>query len=224
MSLLPSYTHIVNNRLKHTYLSFDDEGNLIIKSPKISTAYLEKLLLKKAAWISRSREKIRSKKGKQTSEPEKAEIYFLGKAYPLHTEQHEKKRVSLRFEESHFLLQYHHYDATLTQKHIDSFYRDNAKAYIPSLVDVWAARMELSPNKVSFRKTKRQWGSCSGKNDLSFNTMMMKLPPDVIQYIIVHELAHIRHKHHQKAFWAMVGKYLPDYKQQVQELKTYTTY
>ena len=224
MSLLPSYTHIVNNRLKHTYLSFDDEGNLIIKSPKISTAYLEKLLLKKAAWINRSREKIRSKKGKQSTDHAKAEIYFLGKAYPLHTEQHEKKRVSLGFEESHFLLRYHHYDEALVKKHIDSFYRDNAKAYIPPLVTLWAERMQLSPNKVSFRKTKRQWGSCSGKNDLSFNTMMMKLPPDVIQYIIVHELAHIRHKHHQKAFWAMVGKYLPDYKQQVQELKTYTTY
>ena len=83
--------------------------------------------------------------------------------------------------------------------------------------------MGVVPNKLSFRKTKRQWGSCSAKNDLSFNTMMMKLPQDVIQYIIVHELAHITHKHHQKTFWECVEAYLPEYKTQVKELKNYTT-
>jgi len=83
--------------------------------------------------------------------------------------------------------------------------------------------MSLSPTDVRFRKTKRQWGSCSGKNVLSFNTMMMKLPHDVIEYIVIHELAHIRHKHHQKDFWQLVEQHLPDYKKKVKELKKYTT-
>ena len=83
--------------------------------------------------------------------------------------------------------------------------------------------MALVPTNIRFRKTKRQWGSCSGKNVLSFNTMLMKLPLSVIQYIIVHELAHIKHKHHQKSFWKLVEEHLPDYRQRVAELHTYTT-
>ena len=98
-----------------------------------------------------------------------------------------------------------------------------AKQVIPLLVDMWSGQMVITPTNIRFRKTKRQWGSCSGKNVLSFNTMMMKLPQDVIQYIIVHELAHIKHKHHQKSFWNLVEQYLPDYKQHVTELHTYTT-
>ena len=87
----------------------------------------------------------------------------------------------------------------------------------------WAENINLSPAYILFRKTKRQWGSCSAKNVLSFNTMIMKLPPDVIEYIIVHELSHIKHRHHQKAFWQLIERYLPDYKRRVQELMTYTT-
>ena len=107
---------------------------------------------------------------------------------------------------------------------MNHFYKEEAKQFIPVLVERWSEIMELQPNKISFRKTKRQWGSCSGKNDLSFNTMMMKLPHDVIQYIIVHELAHIKHKHHQKSFWKEIEKYMPEYKQHVTELKKYSAH
>lgn len=54
--------------------------------------------------------------------------------------------------------------------------------------------------------------------------MMMKLPQDIIEYIVVHELAHIVHKHHQKSFWSLVEKHLPDYKQRIAVLKHYATH
>ncbi len=223
MNLLPRYTHIVNPKLKHTYLSFDNEGNLVIKSPKVSQHYIEQLLLKKSAWINNAREKLLQKKGKPLDFSKSAEPYYQGQAYPLTLEKQTKKRTKLTFNQEAFVLHYHHYNETLFQKHIDHFYKEEAKQFVPPLVERWAQKMGLTPNKISFRKTKRQWGSCSGKNDLSFNTMMMKLPQDVIQYIIVHELAHIKHKHHQKSFWKLVEKYIPDYKQHVTELKKYTT-
>jgi predicted metal-dependent hydrolase len=83
--------------------------------------------------------------------------------------------------------------------------------------------MQLFPEAIRFRKTKRQWGSCSGKNVLSFNTMLMKLPEEVIAYVVVHELAHIAHKHHQRSFWKLVGQHMPDYEAHIAELHTYTT-
>ena len=221
MSILPTYTHIVNKRLKHTYLSFDEKANLIIKSPKVSQRYIEQLLLKKSAWINRSREKILQKKGKASNF---SELYFQGHCYPLTLEKHDKKQARLSFENDRFILYYHHYDENLFQKHIDRFYKTKALETIPSLVAHWAEVMEMDYTKLSFRKTKRQWGSCSGHNALSFNTMCMKLPEDVLQYIIVHELAHVRHKHHQKSFWVCVESYMPSYKTEVKAIKAYTTY
>ena len=223
MSLLPSYEHRVNPRLKHTYLSFDEEGNLIIKSPKVSQRYIETLLIKKSAWIRRSQEKILHKKGKTLDFSKELSLYFHGKVYPLHLKKYEKKRVKLLFEEECFTLYYHHYDETVFHKYIDRFYKEKISEEIPSLLAHWSEKMGLHYSAVSYRKSKRQWGSCSAKNALSFNTMMMKLPQDVIQYIVVHELAHIKHKHHQKSFWALVGKHLPDYKKQTAILKHYTT-
>jgi predicted metal-dependent hydrolase len=223
MNLLPRYTHIVNPRLKHTYLSFDNEGNLVIKSPKVSQHYIEQLLLKKSDWINRSREKLLQKKGKALDFSQQTELYYQGQSYPLRLIEQTKKRTTLIFDQEVFLLYYHQYNEVLFQKHVDNFYKEEAKQFVPLLVEKWSGQMALVPTNIRFRKTKRQWGSCSGKNILSFNTMMMKLPQDVIQYIIVHELAHIKHKHHQKSFWKLVEEYIPDYKQHVTELKKYTT-
>ncbi len=223
MSLLPQYTHIVNPKLKHIYLTFDNEGNLVIKSPKVPQRKIEQLLLKKASWINNSREKIQQKKGKPLDFSNILELYFMGEAYSLTLKLHNKKRVKLDFDGEKFTLFYHTYDERLFQAHFDRFYKIEAQKHIPYHVALWGEKMDLSPTHLRFRKTKRQWGSCSGKNVLSFNTMMMKLPHDVIQYIIIHELAHIKHKHHQKDFWQLVEQHLPDYKKQVNELKNYTT-
>ena len=223
MGLLPQYRHIINPKLKHIYLSFDDGGELIIKSPKVSQKQIEQLLLKKASWITKSREKFQSKKGRLLDFDTTSELYFLGESHTLSLIPYEKKRTKLMFDGDTFTLYYGTYDESIFQTHLDKFYKEEAKQYIPKIVNEWSDKMNLHYNKISFRKTKRQWGSCSAKNDLSFNTMMMKLPLDVIQYIVVHELAHIKHKHHQKAFWTLVASYLPAYKTQVKELKNYTT-
>jgi len=222
MSLLPQYRHIVNPKLKHIYLSFDERGELLIKSPKVSLRKIEQLLLKKASWIEKSRVKLQQRKGKSLDFSNNPTLYFMGEAYPFLLQEHSKKKTQLVFNEKYFTLFYHRYDEILFQKHVDDFYKREAKKYIPSWVTLWAEKMSLSPLEIRFRKTKRQWGSCSAKNVLTFNSMMMKLPQDVIQYIIVHELAHIRHKHHQRSFWKEVETYLPAYRDRVKILKNYT--
>ena len=223
MSLLPQYTHIVNPKLRHIYLAFDDEGNLIIKSPKVPQRKIEQILLKKASWINSSREKLQRKKGKNLDFTGVSELYFMGRPYPLELTPDDKKKLQLDFDGEKFTLSYHTYDEMQFHIHIDRFYKKEAQSYIPAHVEHWADKMRLWPAAIRFRKTKRQWGSCSAKNVLSFNTMMMKLPQDVIQYIIVHELAHIKHKHHQKDFWQLVQSYVPAYRLHVNELKNYTT-
>jgi len=223
MSFLPYYTHVINPKLKHIYLTFDDKGDLIIKSPKVSQKKIEQILLEKASWIRKAKDKINNKKGKVIDFTQTSELYFLGESHLFKLEKYTKKKVELHFDGDTFTLFYHSYNEKLFHKKIDQFYKKEAKLYVSPLLEGWSDKMDLPVNKLSFRKTKRQWGSCSSKNEISINTMIMKLPLNVIQYIIIHELAHIKYKHHQKDFWKLVECYLPDYKTHVKELKNYTT-
>jgi len=221
--MLPSYTHIINPKLKHIYLNFESDGTLIIKSPKVAHKYIENILFKRADWINKTRKKLKEKKGAPLDFQNDMSLYFRGESHNIKLIHHEKQRTKLTFDGNIFILYYQRYNEETFHKCIDTFYKEAAKLYIPTIVEIWAKKMNLTPNKLSFRKTRRQWGSCSGKNDLSFNTMMMKLPISVIQYIIIHELAHIKHKHHQKSFWLLVEQYLPHYKKEINTLKSYTT-
>lgn len=222
MSLLPQYIHIVKPKLKYVYLSFNEQGTLIIKSPKISQIDIEKILLKKSSWIRKSHKKFITKKGRIIDFTQKIEIYFLGKSYTLKLIQTQKKHTKLFFDGNIFTLQYHIWDTDIFINLINNFYKKEIKYFLPPLIEKWAKTMQVTPGKTKFRKTKRQWGSCSSNNDLNFNTQLMKLPKELIEYVIVHELSHINYKHHQTTFWKHVEHYLSDYKIRVAKLKTYT--
>jgi predicted metal-dependent hydrolase len=216
--MLPSYKHIINPRLKHTYISIDDGGTLIIKSPVVSQQYISKLLISKAKWINRAREHIANKKGKIEDTNNLSTLYLWGEKKSLILIPSTKNSVSIDTQ-----IAIHYKDIDKIPQQIYNLYRDEAKSKLPHIVQEYAQKMQLFPNKITFRKTKRQWGSCSATNNISLNTMLAKLPIDVVKYVIVHVLAHIRHKNHQKVFWALVKRYMPNYKQLQNELKTYTT-
>ncbi len=106
----------------------------------------------------------------------------------------------------------------------EKFYKQTVKKHITPLVDKWAKKMNLYPSKISYRKTKSQWGSCSSKNAISLNIYLCLLPKELIEYVIVHELAHIKHKNHSKDFWSLVGEFIPDYKVLRANLKEYGSF
>jgi len=220
----PNYKLVINPKLKYIHLTINEEGELVVKAPSNSKHQIENLLHKKKAWIEKAQKRFTQKKGKlPTFENSKNELYFLGKAYPLELTQVSTKKVSLEQTHNNFQIMYNEIDPTEFHKQIDKFYKQKAKEIIVPLVEKQAKVMSLYPTAISFRKTKRQWGSCSSKNRLSFNTGLIKLPLDVIQYVIIHELTHIKHKHHQKAFWQEVEHYSPNYKELELQLKEYLT-
>ncbi len=104
-------------------------------------------------------------------------------------------------------------------------YKEIYKEKLPPVVfkylKIYTEKMGLYPNKISFRFNKTRWGSCSYKNNLSFNYYLAKLPYDLIEYVVVHELTHIKHKNHSKKFWNEVEKYLPDVKNRVKKLRKF---
>ena len=105
-------------------------------------------------------------------------------------------------------------------KDIDKFYRETIEKTIPSIVEKYSKLMKLYPSLIKYRKNKRTWGSCNYKNALSFNTQLCKFPIEIMEYVVVHELAHIKHKNHSKKFWNLVELYCPDYKKTEELFKT----
>ncbi len=105
---------------------------------------------------------------------------------------------------------------------LSDFYKQKTTEVVPPLVEKWAFKMNLTPTCITFRKTKRRWGSCSAKNELSFTSSLIQLPSLCIEYIIVHELSHIKHKHHQKSFWLHVERFMPNYREYEKIMKDYS--
>ena len=106
-------------------------------------------------------------------------------------------------------------------KNIDTFYRKEIEKILPQKVQEHSIRMNLFPTSISYRKNKRTWGSCNYKNGLNFNILLIKFPLEVMEYVIVHELAHIKHKNHSKDFWNLVAVFCPNYKEIEKQFKKF---
>lgn len=108
---------------------------------------------------------------------------------------------------------------TLTSKEQDpsalceDFLRRQALDFLTARAKELAGKMEVTFNNLTVKDQKSLWGSCSQKNNLNFSYRLIKMPRAVIDYLIVHELAHLRHFDHGPDFWATVEKFVPDYKQ-----------
>jgi len=90
--------------------------------------------------------------------------------------------------------------------------RTRAEAELPPLLAEWAARMGVEPRGLRITAAERRLGSCSADDRICLSQNLMRWPAEVIEYVVVHELAHIRHKNHGPAFYAEIAKFLPDYR------------
>ena len=106
-------------------------------------------------------------------------------------------------------------------KNLDLFYKKEIQKILPAKLEEYSRKMSLFPTSISYRKNKRTWGSCNYKNGLNFNILLMKFPIEVMEYVIVHELAHIKHKNHSKDFWNLVAVYCPNYKEIEKRFKNF---
>lgn len=88
---------------------------------------------------------------------------------------------------------------------------DQAVEYIPKRVKYYAENENFVYNKITIKNLVSRWGSCSTKGNLNFNCLLMLTPDYVIDYIVVHELCHLREMNHSEKFWAEVEKIMPDY-------------
>ena len=94
-----------------------------------------------------------------------------------------------------------------------------AKKIFPERTAYFAKRMGVTYKRITIREQKTRWGSCSSAGNLNFNWLLILAPPEVLDYVVVHELCHRREMNHSQAFWKEVEKILPDYRERQKWLK-----
>lgn len=104
------------------------------------------------------------------------------------------------------------------QEELESLYRREARTVFEHRINRYAANMNVDPGKLELRNQRTRWASCSPQRTLSFNWRLVMAPDEVIDYVVVHELAHLRESNHTRRFWDIVRQYDPDYEAHVEWL------
>jgi predicted metal-dependent hydrolase len=213
------YTLILKPRMRHRYIRIRD-GRVIVTAPRrTSRRTIEAFVEAKADWIARHLDAARENTPTDLTSPD-AHLYWRGERYPVQIEHGETARLTIGNGAARFTLPHPPDPATLL-----TLFQAHCKQHAPHTllprIEHWAAIMDLRPTRIGFRRARTRWGSCSSRDSLSFNTWMMILPDALIDYIIVHELAHIRHKNHSRDFWELVARYIPDWHQKRKALRRY---
>ena len=97
-------------------------------------------------------------------------------------------------------------------KVLKSFYTKAARKLIADRLQYYQPLLKLKYRAFAIESSASRWGSCNFEKKLTFNWRLMMLPPFVIDYVVVHELCHLKHMNHDRSFWRLVGKIYPDYK------------
>ncbi len=102
--------------------------------------------------------------------------------------------------------------ADYIKKKLNDWYKQQLEQFVADRIECYSRQMGLWPKEVKVRNYTRRWGSCSAKGVVSFNLLLMMAPSWVIDYVVVHELAHLQHMNHSEHFWALVRAYYPNIK------------
>ena len=206
--------------LKNTYINVDKSG-VVVKTNDVTTdEELEHYVIKKASWITKHLAGYKSQLDIDIVTG--ARLFYLGKSYYVEVIEAETDEVMVEFIHSKFIIQAPvKCHQTTLHKAVDMFYKERAIKKIMPLVRKWSNLMEVSPEHISFRKSEKRWGSCSPTNRISLNYHLMKINTSLIEYVVIHELSHIRYKNHSKEFWHEVQKFLPEYKTREEHIKVF---
>ena len=215
-------------RRRHLHILVNDEGIIEVRAPwRSSLAKARKALRENAQWVVRTLEGVR---GKLAQRP----CLVTGTRLPLLDEW---LRLDVRPEAQMDLFARTPRDrgrakrrgavlrvdpASLNESEmralLERWYRGEAAAHLPARIEHYAPQLGVRPSRVTIRGQRTRWGSCSGKGTVSLNWRLMMVPSALADYVVVHELCHLRHMNHSPQFWAMVAGAVPDYRERRRSL------
>ncbi len=208
---LIDYT-LIRSKRKTLSLQINAHAELVIRCPqKLSIKEVESFIADKSRWIEKKQRTIQAQQIQTPSYEKGEQFLYLGNQYPL---THNAEQTSkLDFDGKVFSLKSDGYSAFHT------WYKAAFKKIALPRLDYYADLYQLSYQQVRLKTQKTRWGSCSGANNINLNYLLIQAPMSVIDYVIVHELAHTKIKNHSKDFWQLVESILPKYKASKRWLK-----
>lgn len=190
---------------RNTYITISKEGIVTVRSPHKDDQKLREILKEKEVWINTHLQKLNAHSVLKHSVGKN--ILFRGEVIALDSLAYLLKKIKIDSNELDIVKYYH------------QFYKNEALLTLPSRITYYAKKMGCEPSEIRYKKMIRRWGSCTSCGVVTFNTLMMQLSYEHIDYIIVHELAHLKHMNHSREFHGFVKSILSNEKQLRQELK-----
>jgi len=185
-------SHIYNKRLKKSIISINEYGDITLKTPYKNQKKILSLFQEKEQWLRDTLKKAKLRKKPKLPD----EIELFGEIIPA-------ADTSLVY----MLKRLRKKDQKSIEQAYSSFYKNLAKEYLPQRVAYFEQKMQLKCKDIRFRKMRRRWGSCSKDGVITFNTNLLKRDKAFIDEVVVHELAHLVHFNHSKAFHQLVANY-----------------
>jgi hypothetical protein len=216
-----------NQKARYIRLRIDpEEGIILIVPGNLSEQSAINFAYDKSGWISKSLKRKDNLKKKQTIFIEETD--YSTRFHNLSIMKHAKSTIKSLVSQNKILIWYPEYAQVedpriqrIVRRAIEEAWRIEAKLYLPCRTDELAKLNGFNYNKVAIKKASTRWGSCSSQNNINFNLQLMRLPAQLADYVILHELVHTVVKNHQDTFWKLLEKVLPGAKKLDKELNNY---
>ena len=201
---------------------YPPNGRVRVAAPLRTTDEAIKLLvISKMPWIKKQQLKFNQQERQTKREYVSGEShYFLGNRYRLNVIQTDAKQ-KIETKRKIRIDMYVKPQASLEEKErlMDSFYRSELKKQIPFLISKWETITGLHFNEIKIKKMKTKWGTCNPKHQrIWINLELAKKPLSCLEYVLVHEITHLKEKHHNEQFQFLLKSYMPQWEQCKQEL------
>jgi len=199
----------------------------VVAPTHVAERHIHQFVQAKQQWIEQALAKIEAKQGQQSLAPavyrHGVDIPYQGATYKLTVRTSGVTAITIAFDQE--LIAYMP-EALALKEHsaelktaLTQWMKQQAQQQVERLVKQHGAARQLFPQAVRIKTQKSRWGSCGIHNDININWLLIIAPPDVLEYVVVHELCHIKIRNHSAHFWALVAEHLPDYQSRRRWLK-----
>ncbi len=207
---------LVRAKRRTIALILERDGSLTVRAPRRATLLdIHGFITEKTDWILRSREKLKAMVAHPKKEYVDGERFlFIGEEYELRLVP--PQRPALKFDGGFTL-------STSARERGEAdftkWYKTQANTVFTERVQFYAAQHGFEPKQVKVNSAKTRWGSCTSSGTINFTWRLVMAPLEVIDYVVLHELAHLKVKNHSPRFWKLVESLCPDFKRQRKWLK-----
>ncbi|MDH5464654.1 MAG: M48 family metallopeptidase [Thiovulaceae bacterium] len=207
---LDNYTWEKSRKRRTIALMIGSQGELIVKSPVFtSKKVIESFIKTKASWILSQQERQKNRIHPELPIFKKEGfLYALGVRMPFVCIDEGPSKV---IEEDEKIVIYAK-NERLFNKSLTQWYRKKTADMVDLYLNKYLSMLTVQPLSVGYKRYRRKWGSCDHKNNLMFNILLSAHPCRHIEYVVVHELCHIKEKHHKASFWRHGEELLPEFR------------